>query len=235
MASSIQTSLGTFTAGAMSLTEIVRRLKSQYPRKILLSVVLSAAFYGGYFSLQRWPLFPPRLIGAGALDRAIPFDPRWVPVYLSLIFFIPIAPWLMDSKEQVEDYCLALLAIMFIGFGIFFLWPTRCSRPPLAEGAGLLIRSLRGVDSDLNACPSLHAAFALYSALLCNQLFKSMGDRGWVRALFWLWTGLILFATLATKQHMSLDLFSGGCLGLVGYGLIYGALRASRQARGNPR
>lgn len=203
-------------------TEIARRLKSHWQAKLLLSGILTAAFYAGYFGLQRWPLFPARLIRASALDRAIPFEPRWVPVYLSLTILIPIAPWLMDSRDQVKDYCLALLSIMLIGFGIFFLWPTHCTRPPLSADTGLLLESLRDVDRDLNAFPSLHAAFALYSALCCNLVLKAMGDRGWMRAVLWLWTGLILFATLATKQHMAVDLLSGGGLGLIGYGLFMG-------------
>ena len=204
------------------LTEMARRLKSHWETKLLLSGILTAAFYVGYFGLQRWPLFTARLIASSALDRAIPFEPRWVPVYLSLMILIPIAPWLMDSRDQVRDYCLALLSIMLVGFGIFFLWPTHCLRPSLSPDTGFLLESLREVDRDLNAFPSLHAAFALYSALCCNRVFKAMGDRGWMRTILWLWTGLILYATLATKQHMAVDLLSGGGLGLIGYGLFMG-------------
>jgi hypothetical protein len=195
----------------------VLRLKREWRLKLLLSVVITTAYYAGYFSLQTMPLTAPAVIGASALDHAIPFDPRWAAVYLSLMLFIPVAPWLMDTRKELLGYCRALLVLMAVGFGVFFFWPTRCLRPPMTPDMSFLYRFLRGVDRDLNACPSFHAIFAIYTCLCCQRVFRLMGDRGWMRLAAWAWTGLILYATLATKQHVTADLLAGGLLGLAGY------------------
>src|SRR5581483_9030410 len=40
---------------------------------------------------------------------------------------------------------------------------------------------------------------------------------GWIRAGLWLWVGIILYATLATRQHVVIDLIAGAALALAVY------------------
>jgi len=56
-------------------------------------------------------------------------------------------------------------------------------------------------DRNLNAFPSLHAGLAAYSVL-----FGSATQSGRLVAVCGLWLVVIMFATLATKQHYFLDL-----------------------------
>ena len=97
----------------------------------------------------------------------------------------------------------AVLALT--GLGIFLLWPTKVA----SQGTGFL----KTVDLGGNACPSLHAAFAVFSATCIGRLLRSLGLPGSAQVLSWLWCGAILYSTLATKQHVLLDLIAGSLLG----------------------
>jgi membrane-associated phospholipid phosphatase len=72
---------------------------------------------------------------------------------------------------------------------------------------------LKTVDLGGNACPSLHAAFAVFSAICIRRLFRSLGMPGYAETLNWIWCAAILYSTLATKQHVLLDLVAGSLLG----------------------
>ena len=68
------------------------------------------------------------------------------------------------------------------------------------------------MDGPLNAFPSLHAGYLVYTIALARRLFGRQLHPG-VWAILWVWAMLILFATLATKQHYALDLLAGGVIG----------------------
>jgi membrane-associated phospholipid phosphatase len=50
-----------------------------------------------------------------------------------------------------------------------------------------------------------------------------MGDSGLLRLLNGAWCAAILYSTLATKQHVAVDLFAGAALGLAGAALPFRA------------
>jgi membrane-associated phospholipid phosphatase len=76
------------------------------------------------------------------------------------------------------------------------------------------------LDGTYNAFPSLHAGFLVYTLALG---FRLLGRRlhPLVVAGIGIWTALILYATLATKQHYVLDLLAGGMIGFVAHGLAW--------------
>lgn len=85
------------------------------------------------------------------------------------------------------------------------------ARPP---GTGLAL--LEGVDTAGNACPSLHVAIAVYSALWLHAQLRQVGaGRNWLAAN-WTWCLAIVYSTLATKQHVALDALGGILLGSAG-------------------
>lgn len=70
------------------------------------------------------------------------------------------------------------------------------------------------VDTNGNACPSLHVAAAVFSFMWLQAVFRSVQApmwTGWINAL---WCVGICYSTLAVKQHLLLDLLAGGALGL---------------------
>jgi membrane-associated phospholipid phosphatase len=52
-----------------------------------------------------------------------------------------------------------------------------------------------------------------------DRLARHLGDRGLARSLSWLWCLGILYSTLATKQHVAVDMVAGIALGAVWAGL----------------
>ena len=74
---------------------------------------------------------------------------------------------------------------------------------------------LKSVDASGNACPSLHVAFAVFTAIWLNRLLRQMGAGKVVRAFNWLWCLGILYSTVAIRQHVVLDVLAGAGLGAV--------------------
>lgn len=190
------------------------RLKAHWRFKLLAGAIIVIAFFIGYFLLLNFHFFPVREMPVTALDRLIPFQPGALPLYLSLYLYLPLAPWLLDNKRDLNACCLALSGLGLVGLVIFLFWPTAIPRPDSAANWPLI-----AIDKPGNVCPSLHAAFAVFSAIYVDRLARHLGDRGLARSLSWLWCLGILYATLATKQHVAVDLVAGTVLGAAWAGL----------------
>jgi hypothetical protein len=199
---------------------ILRRLALYWPFKLVVGGAISMAFFSGYFLLQRFPVFPVTQMPVTALDRLVGFHPHATLLYLSLWLYIPISPWLADSKRDLLAYSSVLTAMCMVGLVVFFLWPTAVSRPAVDNSQPLIFRGLVWVDGPNNACPSLHAAFAVFSAMCNHRTLRRLGDRRWLCLANWCWCAGILYATLATRQHVVVDLLAGSahaCLGWVAF------------------
>ena len=72
---------------------------------------------------------------------------------------------------------------------------------------------LQSVDASGNACPSLHVAFAMFTAVWLGRLLRQMGAGRGVRAFNWLWCLGIFYSTVAIRQHVALDVLAGAGLG----------------------
>ena len=174
-----------------------------------------------YYSLQHYQLFPVTVMPATFIDRLIPFSPPAVWPYLSIYLFMPIAPFLMNQRQQLLRYAIGVMMIEFVASSIFLLWPTSCERPAI-EIVNPLYRLLIRIDAPVHAFPSLHAAFAVYSALCCELILPLLPiERSYLRTVSWLWTLLILYAALATKQHVLADLLAGSALGIFAFFIAF--------------
>ena len=133
-------------------------------------------------------------------------------VYLSIYLLMPLGPVLMPHWRQLLRYAAGIMLISLLADMIFVFWPTIYPRPGAAETT-LAYRLLVRVDNPFHAFPSFHAAFAVYSAFCAGLVRREMRLLAAWEAGVWLWTALILFATLATKQHMFADIVAGSALG----------------------
>jgi len=79
--------------------------------------------------------------------------------------------------------------------------------------AGSFYSILQRVDASGNACPSLHVAFAIFTACWMHRLLRRDGSGRAVRVGNWLWCAGILYSTLATRQHVAIDVVAGAALG----------------------
>jgi membrane-associated phospholipid phosphatase len=192
-------------------------LRAHWRYKLAVSAIISVVFWSAYLLAQRFPLGIVRPAPSLPVDAWIPFLPAAVYLYESLWAMQAVAPWLMRDLRDLRVYCRALFVILAVAVFIFVLWPTASPRPVCPASANALYRALIRVDLELNAFPSLHAAFALYSALGCRVVFKGLRCPARAMGVIWVWTAGILAATVLTKQHTVLDVAAGALLGWAGH------------------
>jgi membrane-associated phospholipid phosphatase len=211
----------------MNLEEIGLRIRSHLRLKLLLSVVLTGGIWGLYLFLQRHPVFPGTAVKGGWVDRNIPCVPGAVYLYESIWLLMPIAPWLMNSRADLYGYTKGIASIAAVTFAVFFFFPTSCPRPKDLPAGNLLYGALVHIDSELNAWPSLHAAFAVFHGACCQAVFATGRGLSRVRWFVWVWTFGIIGSTLLTKQHVLVDALAGALLGAVGYA-VYSTRKSAR-------
>ncbi|MGO9585719.1 MAG: phosphatase PAP2 family protein [Limisphaerales bacterium] len=187
----------------------------------MLSVVLTFFVWAAYLLLQWHPFFPVTILQPSGLDRMIPFVPSTVYLYESLLMLMPIAPWLMKSKAELNQYTRGLLAVSLAGFVFFLLYPTAIVRPKDLQPANFLYRTLIQIDEESNVFPSLHSAFAVFHAACCCVVFRTSSGHNGIRWFFRGWALAIITATLLTKQHVVLDAVAGAALGFAGFAFFY--------------
>ena len=177
--------------------------------------LIMALFFIAYFQVLKHPLFPVTTMPLTALDRLIAFRPEALALYLSLWFYVSLAPALLGERREIMAYAAASVALGATGLGIFLLWPTTVSWPGVDWSQHPAFDILKSVDASGNACPSLHVAFAVFTAIGLNRLLRQMGAGKVVRACNWLWCLGILYSTVAIRQHVVLDVIAGAGLGAV--------------------
>src|SRR5438128_691510 len=91
--------------------EVVDRLRSQFPLKVGLTVLLNLWFYIPYGFLQRHRIFSLTEISPTAFDQLIPFSDQAVWIYFSLFLLMPIGPLLMCHRAQLLRYGLGIFLI----------------------------------------------------------------------------------------------------------------------------
>jgi len=189
-----------------------RRILILWPLKLGVTVIVSVGFWSLYLSLSRHAFFPVHTLPMTWLDDWAGFRPHpWAWIYESIFLLTGIAPWLIVSREDLRRYIIGFTFLSVVSFVTFALFPVASPRPVHLKASGFLI-FITQVDGPLNAFPSLHAGCLIYNLALVRRLF---GPRlvPLVAVALLIWAGLILFATLATKQHYALDLLAGGLLG----------------------
>ncbi len=195
------------------------RLKALAGLKLAALALFGVAFFAGYFLLLKFPVFPVTLMPVTAIDRWIAFRPGALLLYVSLWIYVPLVPGLMIERREIVAFYRTAGVLCLLGFAVFFFWPTAVSSLDVDWRIHPGFSHLKTVDGTGNACPSLHVAFAVFCALLLHRRLRQMGDRGLARSLSWIWCAGIVYSTLATKQHVALDVLGGAALGLAGAAL----------------
>jgi membrane-associated phospholipid phosphatase len=178
----------------------------------LLTLALNLFFWVGYEWLGHHAVFRIRHVPVTWLDTAIEIKPQpWGWIYLSQFLYTGTLPWLINTTSGLRRYVVGLFFMCSASFLVFLFFPTAGPRAGY-HAESLVLNFIQRFDGSLNAFPSLHAAFLVYTFALGWRLFAGMLSQGVVAACI-LWAGLILYSTLATKQHYALDLVAGCLLG----------------------
>lgn len=210
--------------------ELFRRLRTRTVAKGLATTLGISAFFIAYFWVLHHPFTTPALMPLTALDRWVAFQPAALPLYFSLWVYVALAPALLDSGRDLAAYGLATLAISVVGLGTFMAWPTAVPPAVIDWSLHPSIAFLKNVDLAANACPSMHVAFAVLTGLWLDRLLREMRSRGWLLGLNWAWCAGILYSTLATRQHVVLDVLAGSVLGALAAAVLGRSARANAVA-----
>ncbi len=145
--------------------------------------------------------------------------------------------WLgWKHREAYRPLRNVLLVTSLIGLAVFWLYPV--APPRLLPGAGFIdtvatvktfggggSHGLTSAENPFAAMPSLHVAWAAWSAL-CVAL---VARRTWVRLLAWLHPIGTVFIIMATGNHLLADAVGG----LAALGLAVGIVARTRRMRGH--
>ncbi|MFO1224788.1 MAG: phosphatase PAP2 family protein [Burkholderiaceae bacterium] len=200
-------------ASGAFLVRMAPRLRACFWLKTLGFTAYMWLFFVGYFHLLRHPARPVTVMPLAAVDDWIGFQPWALWPYLSLWLYVALPPSLIDTSRELVRYGVWIAALLAAGLLCFFWWPTAVPQLALAtDHPGFAL--LRGVDAAGNACPSLHVAAALFSALWLHRLLGEAGAPAWLRVANAAWVGAIVWSTMAVKQHVWWDVLAGIALAL---------------------
>lgn len=191
--------------------DLVARMRAHLPLKVGVWVGLAIGICVPYFGLQHVGGPAPRTLAETFVDRAIPFSPSWIYVYVSLGVLVPLAPLLAATRAELARYTVGLALLCVPCFLIFLAVPVLGPRPTAAAGPDLYTLIVL-VDRPSNSLPSLHAGLTLYSLLFTHRILGrtlSGSGRPAMATVGGTWGALILYSTLATKQHWAVDLPAG--------------------------
>lgn len=181
------------------------RIRPYFFLKVIGTTVFMVLFFQGYFATLEHPVRAVTLMPEGPVDRLISFQTWTIPIYCSLWVYVTFPAMLLTKGSQLVRFTVAAAGLALLGLLIFAVWPTAV----VTQGTGFL----KTVDRGGNACPSLHAAYTVFTALVLHRLFRAEPGTRWLRIANLLWCVAILYSTLATKQHVFTDLTAGIALG----------------------
>ena len=191
-------------------------------------------FFYAYFWTMRHPLGAVTVMPVTWVDELIGFQPLSFPLYVSLWIYISLGTALAKDLRELATFGVASLAMSVVGLAIFMLLPTRA--PDFAIDWSLYpsMQFLKEVDVAGNAFPSLHAAFCVFAAAVLHDQLSAMGAARWLRACNLLLCAGILYSTMATRQHVALDVLAGAALGGAAWLAHLGALRRRATVKEGP-
>ncbi len=195
--------------------ELWSRARELFWLKLLGTALWTTAFFVGYFELLRNPVHPVTVMPLTWVDALVPFQPAMLWPYLSLWFYIGIAPGLQRGFGQLMSYGLWTVVLMGSGLAIFYFWPTAVPQLVLDRSGHPGFALLEGVDAAGNASPSMHVASAVFTAIRLHAVLREVGAPMALRVANGVWALLIAWSTMAVRQHVALDVAGGAALGLV--------------------
>ncbi len=189
------------------------------------------AFWSLSYLLIGWLVRPERVTQlAFEVDRAIPFDPGWVFIYIC-VYPMYLLPFLHEARPGVHRrLALGYVLVLFVAYIAFLSVPVGFARTGIPADAKQYavwaLGKVHGLDRPWNCLPSTHCAVSLLAGLAFWEMGRGIGIWGMVTALS------IAVSTTLTKQHYIVDIVAGYGLALAIYWLLRRASSTEQPARG---
>jgi membrane-associated phospholipid phosphatase len=208
----------------------------EFKRRILQLWFLKASgtafflfiFFQLYFAVLRFPSAAPFEMPTIWLDELITFWPPAFYAYASLWVYTALVPALQLSFKELIAYGFGIGAVCVTGLTFFYFLPTKVPFNAVELSTESSLAILRKIDMSGNACPSLHVATAIFTAMCLHRILLTIGSPAWLRSISWVWCTLIVYSTMGIKQHVFWDVAAGLVLGVI-WGAIY--LQLTKDAR----
>lgn len=191
--------------------------KNKYPVSIVVGIVATAM----YLTSNHIHLFEPQLLPMSWMDRAVPFVPETVWIYVTEFFLFFGTYILSRDLRNANKYLYSFLALQTTSVFIFVMWPTTYPRDlfPLTDDLDsltyALFSHLRVTDSPANCAPSLHVSSCYLSS------FVFLDEQRKKFPIFFGWATLIAISTLTTKQHYIVDVLLGFLFAVTFYWIFH--------------
>jgi membrane-associated phospholipid phosphatase len=181
--------------------------------KCLGTMAFISLFFGAYFYLLKNPISPVTTMPLTLADSLIGFEPLALPVYLSLWVYVSLPPLLMRTRRAIIEYGVWIGGMCIFALLIYYFFPNAVppSHIDWAQYPGVAF--LKEIDVAGNACPSLHVATAVFSGFWMHWLLPQVRLNSGTRLINGLWCVAIVYSTMATKQHVAVDVLAGTALG----------------------
>ena len=204
----------TSAIGFSSQPTLRQRIKHLMPIKAVGTTLFIYLFFRAYFWVMENPNSNPFTVPTTPIDDWVPFSIIGLPIYLSLWIYVSLAPALLNSLRALISYGLWISLMCAACLMFFWFFPT--ATPPaeidlLRYPAMAFLR----VDTGLNAFPSLHVASAVFTAAWLMLLLRKINAPLYVHAMNIVYCLLIIWSTMAVRQHVFWDALSGTLVGLV--------------------
>lgn len=170
-------------------------------------------FFGAYFYVLKNPAYPTTVMPFSWLDQVISFQPWAMSLYVSLWVYVSLPPALLATRRELFRYVAGMTGTCLAGLIVFYFWPTTVPAAEIDWARHPGVEFLKNVDAAGNAFPSLHVATALFSGFWLDHLLHRFGAPRWSRLVNWMWCIGIIYSTLATRQHVAVDVWGGLMLG----------------------
>ena len=184
--------------------------------KSIGTLLFIGLFFGAYFYLLKEPAYPTTVMPITWLDGLIGFQPLALPMYISLWVYVSMPPAFLATRRELYGYGLAMAGTCLAGLVVFYLWPTAVPAADIDWAQYPDVDFLKSLDASGNACPSLHVATAVFSGIWLHRLLRRFGAPLWILFLNGMWCSGIVYSTLATRQHVAVDVLAGLVLGVLG-------------------
>jgi membrane-associated phospholipid phosphatase len=189
-----------------------QRIATLWVVKMIGTTLGISGFFFLYFWVMHNPLWEPTVMPLTRLDHWVGVSDDAMLLYGSLWFYISLAPAFAKDKAELRACARDAALMAAIGLLVFWFFPTVVPVFPVDWSQYPSLQFLKTADAGGNAFPSLHVAFAVLTAVLLARQLRAVGAPAWVHAVNVLWAAGIVYSTLATRQHVLLDVLGGALL-----------------------
>lgn len=198
----------------------IRRLMHLWLYKAVGTTAFTALFFYSYFAVLKSPIYPVTTMATTIVDNWIVFWPPAFYIYASLWIYTALMPALQPNLLRLVGYGCGMGLLCFAGVMVFLFFPTAVPFSSIDWLTDPSLSLLHQIDLSGNACPSLHVATAIFTGLCLQRLLRSLGCPCWLLIINWVWCVLIVYSTMAIKQHVMWDVVAGIVLALI-FGWLY--------------